>query len=456
MAEFAKREIGFTFIKLETNCNKMIPFMMKAHPRMQVTDLVNATKTKSETEVTKMFVDSASFILRATVGGKGKAADAKRKAASGGKPLWDVKQLAVGQNFSCISYLHVDNIEGDKITVKNHLGGAWFISKDLLVRDCWSADHFETEVKCSMTELSGILDCCRDTVFKVSFKKKIDQSHVEDVLSSMKMAELKNDAKLKPIIKGMIEGESCEITGHLIDVDNHLGRSVVVDLNAKAPHNIKQVDHRTIDYVILRNVKYSLGRKAAGAPEELPLKHDYTKPRWNVSKLAKGDWFSQVTYYKVKEIIDKDNVKVVTSKDQHNELTLSKDILLTEMQNGCAFSSTEKISRTEMVEKLVSAKESVMSIKFHKKLDDTWVKECLAENITKASQLNDKKHIKQVAKELISGRDAEMVCCLTSADGNLGRSSILDLNAPDGRNFRQVDHRALEELILNDKKYVLK
>ena len=239
MGEFAAKDIAFTFIKLDENCNKMIPIMQKHHPKMQVTDLVSATKNKSSAEVTKMFVDSASFILRATVGGKGKAAAAKRKAASGGEALWDVKQLETGQNFSCISYLHVDNIEGDKITVKNHLGGAWFISKDLLVRDCWSADHFEQEVKCSMTELSGLMDCCRDTIFKVAFKKKIEQSHVEDVLMSMKMADLKSDAKLKPIIKGMIEGDSCEITGHLVDVDNNLGRSVVVDLNAKAPNNIR-------------------------------------------------------------------------------------------------------------------------------------------------------------------------------------------------------------------------
>lgn len=62
---------------------------------MQVTDLANAERTKSSTEVTKMFVESASYILRATVGGakgeaKGGKAD-KRSKASGAKPLWDIK-----------------------------------------------------------------------------------------------------------------------------------------------------------------------------------------------------------------------------------------------------------------------------------------------------------------------------------------------------------------------------
>lgn len=129
-----------------------------------------------------MFVESASYILRATVGGKAGAkggAKSDRKAAKTGKPLWDPKKLAVGDNFSCISYLKVIKIDVNQITVQNHQGGAWFISKDLLVRDSWSADHFDKEVKCGMTELSEILEQCKDTIFKVCFKKKVDAKDVE-------------------------------------------------------------------------------------------------------------------------------------------------------------------------------------------------------------------------------------------------------------------------------------
>ena len=61
-----------------------------------------------------------------------------------------------------------------------------------------------------------------------------------------------------------------------------------------------------------------------------------------------------------------------------------------------------------------------------------------------------------VAKMLTEGKDSEMVCRLTGADNKLGRSSIIDLNMPDGKGFRQVDHRTLEELILNNTRYQLK
>ena len=87
----------------------MIAAMKENHSGLQVTDLANATQTKSAAEVTKMFVDSASYILRATVGGKSGGKKAKRDR----KPNWDPKQLEVGDNFSCISYLKVTNIEGN-------------------------------------------------------------------------------------------------------------------------------------------------------------------------------------------------------------------------------------------------------------------------------------------------------------------------------------------------------
>ena len=94
----------------------MIAAMQKNHTALQVTDLASATMTKSAEEVTKMFVESASYILRASVGGKakgGKSGSSGRKAAKVGKPLWNPKKLEVSDIFSCISYLKVEKIDGN-------------------------------------------------------------------------------------------------------------------------------------------------------------------------------------------------------------------------------------------------------------------------------------------------------------------------------------------------------
>jgi hypothetical protein len=65
--EFKDRNISFTCIKLNNSTDKMIDIMKKYHSDIEVTDLSKATQTKTAEEVTKMFVDNASYILRATV-----------------------------------------------------------------------------------------------------------------------------------------------------------------------------------------------------------------------------------------------------------------------------------------------------------------------------------------------------------------------------------------------------
>ncbi len=75
------------------------------------------------------------------------------------------------------------------------------------------------------------------------------------------------------IAKDLVDGEKIELVCHLLESDNNLGRSLIIDLNSPGPNNIKQVDQRTIEYIIYKNVKYELGKRDAGI-EELPLKVD--------------------------------------------------------------------------------------------------------------------------------------------------------------------------------------
>ena len=55
-----------------------------------------------------------------------------------------------------------------------------------------------------------------------------------------------------------------------------MGRSLVKDLNAPNVSNDRQVDHRSISYIIFKNVKYTLGKKELN-DDELPIKHDKTQ-----------------------------------------------------------------------------------------------------------------------------------------------------------------------------------
>jgi len=49
-----------------------------------------------------------------------------------------------------------------------------------------------------------------------------------------------------------------------------------------------------------------------------------------------------------------------------------------------------------------------------------------------------------------------MVCHLVNSEGTLGRSTVIDLSSKHENKFRQVDHRTINYLIINNTKYVLK
>ena len=76
---------------------------------------------------------------------------------------------------------------------------------------------------------------------------------------------------------------------HLMECDNNLGRSIVIDLNGIPGKNIRQVDHRSIDFIIFKNVKYYLGKGARPADQadlDLPIPYDKDAvTRWDDSKL---------------------------------------------------------------------------------------------------------------------------------------------------------------------------
>ena len=161
MREFASRSIIFTFVKVNDSCNKMIKVMQENYDpsgsTMNVTDLSKACATKTQAEVTKEFVNAASFILSAAVGaGKGGKKSVGKKAKRTSKPLWDPKKFETKQYLSQTAYLNVTEIAGNKVTVKNSWGNTLYVSKDIL-ENMFSGNHFSKQVNMNMTGLAELL-----------------------------------------------------------------------------------------------------------------------------------------------------------------------------------------------------------------------------------------------------------------------------------------------------------
>ena len=91
-------------------------------------------------------------------------------------------------------------------------------------------------------------------VFTVTFRKKVN---VDKVLEECKSDSwiFKNKEKLA---NNLANGELHTISGFLTNSDEKLGRSSVIDLDQEYGKAYRLVDHRTIETLILDNVKYVL------------------------------------------------------------------------------------------------------------------------------------------------------------------------------------------------------
>lgn len=113
------------------------------------------------------------------------------------------------------------------------------------------------------------------------------------------------------------------ITGRLENIQNYLGRSTIIDLK---DNTVKQLDHRTIEWIVFKNVKYLINK---GGKREDNNKDEKKKDEllWDYSKLAVGNWFSATSYYKITNI-NGDEVMTVCNAQKTK---LSRDLIENEM-----------------------------------------------------------------------------------------------------------------------------
>lgn len=97
--------------------------------------------------------------------------------------------------------------------------------KELLAK-CFSADLYEEEEKVTMTKAAEILVNSHNRPFTVCFEKS---DHTERVLR-----------------------------GRLVKPEPLLGRSMVEDLDKSGKDRLRQVDHRTIKFIVVDGVRYTV------------------------------------------------------------------------------------------------------------------------------------------------------------------------------------------------------
>lgn len=187
----------------------------------------------------------------------------------------DINKLTKGSILSESSYFIVNEIFNYKIEVIDDYGRLLSINKEYVKEILISADIYSIEEKKTMTELAELFIASSRIAMTVAFYKK-DEPKTKKSYEAEKTAKIEEiqNAKISDVprllndlienpISRIIPGELRVMKGrHYGNVDE-LGRIQFVDMekergNKEYDERVRLVDPRTISYLIINNVKYSL------------------------------------------------------------------------------------------------------------------------------------------------------------------------------------------------------
>lgn len=136
-------------------------------------------------------------------------------------------QAKVGDLMAFTYWARVERVYEDELYVTDVDNGNTFSVKGRVLIDVSkSADFFEKEEKVTRTKLAEMLIEAKNVPFTVCFNKQ--------------------------------DGEERILRGRLLFHEALLGRSSVEDLDIKTGSRLRLVDHRTLKWLILNEVKYSV------------------------------------------------------------------------------------------------------------------------------------------------------------------------------------------------------
>ena len=116
-----------------------------------------------------------------------------------------------------------------------------------------SASQYHREEEVYRSDMVKHLINAKQCVFTVAFRKKLDPRDIQERLLDNQGFEL-NEKFAKELSEGKLRTLTCFKT----EADDEFGRSLVIDLESEWGKGFRQIDHRTIEELILFGTKYTL------------------------------------------------------------------------------------------------------------------------------------------------------------------------------------------------------
>lgn len=179
------------------------------------------------------------------------------------------KDLKVNECLSEVQYYRVVKIAGEKIQLVNDWNENIVVDKSYVEKCLTSAEQFDKTETLNKTDAASLLLKNPNVVMTVNFNKQVKEADVKKQIHELypnKGGKILSEADFKKnvntILKSALEGEGRNMIGFHRSHINDLGRLEFIDLEVEKDstksyeNRVRFIDTRTLNFLILRGVKY--------------------------------------------------------------------------------------------------------------------------------------------------------------------------------------------------------
>ena len=171
-------------------------------------------------------------------------------------------KLQKGEVLSETQFYKVSKIAGNQVQLINGNGDSIVVNDGYVNSSLSSATQFDETKKVTKTELAEIFISKARVAMTVMFNKKVEPKQVSESVSNiyddLNLGLTKKDFENKVKAVMNLKGEERIMTGRHYGTVDVNGRVSFVDMNIESGNPNRLVDPRTINYLIVDNVKYEV------------------------------------------------------------------------------------------------------------------------------------------------------------------------------------------------------
>ncbi len=181
--------------------------------------------------------------------------------------------LTTKTKLSETQFYSVEKIKGDKVQLKNDNGEPIVVDRSYVEKLLVTSDQVTETKKMSRTDVINLFLSSSNVICTVNFNKKVDEKEVQKQLFDLYpnkggkiLSQADFEKEVKKNLKGALEGEERTMVGRHYGRTDEFGRIKFIDMEAIGGYDEAKdsdsrqrlVDPRTINWIILRGVKYEV------------------------------------------------------------------------------------------------------------------------------------------------------------------------------------------------------